>query len=105
MELVRYENEKLVVAEDFTKRYAEFQKQVAIMEMEVKKVKEAMKDAMEKYNITEPYEDDYIKITYRKGTTRTTVDSKRLKEELPDVYEEYSKTSDVSSSISIEAKC
>ena len=64
-----------------------------------------MKNAMEKYEITEPYEDDYIKVTYRKATKRTTVDSKRLKDELPDVYEEYSKTSDVASSVSVEIKC
>ena len=105
MDLVKYENNKLTVAEEFAKEYALFQKQVAVMDMKLKEVKEAMKNAMEKYNITEPYEDDYIKITYRKATTRTTVDSKRLKEELPDIYEEYSKVSDVSSSISVEAKC
>ena len=59
---------------------------------------------MEEYNRL-TYEDDFIKITYRKGTTRTSIDSARLKKELPDIYQEYSKTSNVSSSISVEAKC
>ena len=104
MELVKYENEKLVVDKDFTKEYAEFQKQVAKMDMKLKEVKEALKEAMEKHGLT-GYEDEYIKVSYRKATQRTTVDSKRLKEELPDVYLEYSKVSDVSSSVSIEAKC
>ena len=104
MELVKYENEKLIVSEEFTKKYAEFQKQVAIMDLEVKKVKEALKDAMEEYGLT-GYEDEYIKVSYRKASQRATVDSKRLKEELPDVYIEYSKISNVSSSVSIEAKC
>ena len=104
MELVRYENEKLIVAEDFTKEYAEFQRQVAKMDMKLKEVKEALKEAMEKHNLT-GYEDEYIKVSYRKASQRTTVDSKRLKEELPDVYTEYSKTSDVASSVSVEAKC
>jgi len=104
MELVKYENDKLVVEESFAKEYAEFQKQVAKMEMKLKEVKEAIKQVMEQNNLIEPYEDDFIKISYKKPTTRTTVDSKRLKEELPDVYNEYSKISNVSSSISIEAK-
>ena len=104
MELVKYENEKLVVAEEFTKEYAEFQKQVAKMDMKLKEVKEALKEAMEKHNLT-GYEDEHIKVTYRRATQRATVDSKRLKEELPDVYIEYSKVSDVASSVSIEAKC
>lgn len=103
MELVRYENEKLIVDEEFTKEYANFQKQVVKMELEVKKVKEALKNKMEEYGLT-GYEDEFIKVSYRKATQRATVDSKRLKEELPDVYIEYSKVSDVSSSVSIEAK-
>ena len=104
MELVKYENEQLVVAEEFTKKYAEFQRQVAEMELEVKKVKEALKEKLEEHGLT-GYEDEFIKVSYRKATQRVTVDSKRLKEELPDVYIEYSKVSDVSSSVSIEAKC
>lgn len=104
MELVKYENEKLVVAEEFTKEYAEFQKQVAKMDMKVKEIKEALKEAMEKHGLT-GYEDEFIKVSYRKASQRATVDSKRLKEELPDVYIEYSKISDVASSVSIEAKC
>lgn len=103
MELVRYENEKLIVAEEFTKEYAEFQKQVAKMDMKIKEIKEALKEAMEKHDLT-GYEDEFIKVSYRKPSQRVTVDSKRLKDELPDVYIEYSKVSDVASSVSIEAK-
>lgn len=104
MELVKFENEKLVVAEEFTKEYAEFQKLTAKMELEVKKVKEALKEKMEEHGLT-GYEDEFIKVSYRKASQRVTVDSKRLKDELPDVYIEYSKVSDVASSVSIEAKC
>ena len=51
------------------------------------------------------YEDDFVKATYKNASTRTTIDSKRLRKELPDVAEEYSKTSNVSSSVAIEVKC
>ena len=43
-------------------------------------------------------------MTYKKPSQRTTIDSKRLKEEAPDIFEAYSKTSDVKESISISIK-
>lgn len=104
MELVRYENEKLIVAEEFTKEYAEFQKQVAKMDLKVKEIKEALKEAMEKYGLT-GYEDDYIKVEYTKAYQKKQVDTTRFKKELPDVYDEYTKIVNNSSSITIKAKC
>ncbi len=103
-ELVEYKDGHILVAQDFTKAYAEFQKQALGMELKVKEVKEKLKTAMEEHNVLS-YEDDFIKVNYRKATTKKTIDSKKLKEELPDIYEEYSKTSNVSSSIQVEAKC
>lgn len=103
-ELVKIEDGKIIVAQEFTKAYAEFQKQSLEMDLKLKEVKEKLKLAMEENSVLS-YEDPYICVTYRKATTRTSVDSKKLKQELPDIYEEYSKTSNVSSSISVEAKC
>ena len=42
-----------------------------------------------------------LSATIKDGSTRTTIDSKRLKEECPDIYEAYSKTSEVKSSITL----
>ena len=103
-DLVKVENGKIVVAQEFTKKYVEFEKASLEMKLMIKKVQEDLKNNMEKYNVL-GFEDEFIKVTYRKPTTRTTIDSKRLKEELPDVAEEYSKTSNVSSSVAIEVKC
>lgn len=103
-ELVKVEDGKIIVSNQFTKEWAEFQKQALEMDLKAKEIKEALKNAMEKYNVTS-YEDDFIKAVYRKPSTRTTIDSKKLKEDMPDIYEEYSKTSNVSSSVSIEVKC
>lgn len=103
-ELVKVEDGKITVSSQFTKEWAEFQKQALEMDLKAKEIKEALKNAMEKYNVTS-YEDDFIKAIYRKASTRTTIDSKKLKEDMPDIYEEYSKTSNVSSSVSIEVKC
>lgn len=103
-ELVKVENGEILVAQDFTKAYAEFQKKALEMDLKIKEVKEKIKTAMEENNKSF-YEDDFIKISYRKATTRTSIDSKKLKEELPDIYEEYSKISNVASSVSVEVKC
>ena len=103
-DLVKVENGKIVVAQEFTKKYVEFQKKALEMKLMEKEVSEELKKAMEENGIL-GFEDDFIKVTYRKATTRTTIDSKRLKEEKPEIAEEYSKTSNVSSSVSIEVKC
>lgn len=103
-ELVKVEDGKIVVAQEFTKAYAEFQKQALEMDLKVKEVKEKLKQAMEDNGVLN-YEDDFIKVIYKKAYTKSSVDTKRLKEDLPDIYEEYSKTTNVSSSISVETKC
>ncbi len=103
-DLVKVENGKIVVAQEFTQKYAEFQRTVLDMDLKLKEVKEALKNAMEENGVLN-YEDDFIKATYKNASTRTTIDSKRLRKELPDVAEEYSKTSNVSSSVAIEVKC
>ena len=45
-----------------------------------------------------------IKATYREGSERVSVDSTRLKKELPDVYEKYTKTSKVKATVVITEK-
>ncbi len=103
-ELVKVEDGKILVSQEFTSEYAKFQSMVLDMDLKLKEVKEGLKKAMEEHNIL-TYEDDFIKAIYKKESTRTTIDSKRLKEELPDIAEEYSKTTPVSSSVSVEVKC
>lgn len=45
---------------------------------------------------------DKMSITYVAPTTRISIDSKKLKEECPELYEKYSKTSEVKDSIRIK---
>ena len=66
-------------------------------------IREQIKTSMEKRNIKK-YENDFIAITYIAPTTRTTVDSKKLKEKYIDIYNECSKINDVKSSIRISIK-
>lgn len=50
------------------------------------------------------FENDLIKITYIEPTTRETVDTKRLKEEQPEIAEKYTKVSKVKGSTRITVK-
>ena len=104
MELVKYneESKQLEISENVIAILKDYQKKKIEFEIKEKKFKEELLEAMEKYNITSwstPNND--IDIVYKKATKRTTIDSTRLKKELPDIAEEYSKTTDVKSSIAI----
>ena len=50
------------------------------------------------------FETPEIKFTYVAPTTRTSIDSTKLKKDLPDVAAKYSKTSKVSASVKITVK-
>jgi len=103
MELVTVENGQITVAEDVVNQIVTFQKEKLKIDLVEKELKEKLKEAMENNNVTK-LEFGELKVSYRNGSTRTTVDSKLLQTELPDIYEEYSKTSNVSSSISISVE-
>lgn len=50
------------------------------------------------------FENDILKVTYVAPTTKTTIDSKALKKDKPDVYKKYAKTSNVKASVRITVK-
>ncbi len=63
----------------------------------------ALMAAMEQ-NSVNSFENDLIKITYVAPTTRTAIDSTRLKKDLPEIAEKYTKTSNVKASLRITIK-
>lgn len=102
-ELVIYENGAIVVAQEICKKIAEFERQALNIELAKKDLKEKLKNCMEEHGISS-FENEYIKVLYKRPSERVTVDSKKLKEELPDIYEAYTKTSKVAGSITLEVK-
>lgn len=104
MDLVKVEKGQIVVAEELVSKIVSFQKEALKMKMIEDDLKSKIKTAMEENGIDKSFEIGELKVSYRKASTRTTIDSKKLKEDLPDIYEEYSKTSNVSSSISISVE-
>lgn len=99
--LMEVKNEELLLNEEFAENLKEFLKLQEKLELALKEVKQGALDYLEETGKTS-VEISGIKFEYRKGSTRTTLDSKKLKEEQPDIYEAYSKTTDVASTVVVK---
>lgn len=72
-------------------------------EEQAKELRAALMAAMEKAGVKK-FENERIAITYIAPSTRTNVDGTKLKKELPEIYEQYTKTSNVKASLKITLK-
>lgn len=99
-EIVRIENNEIIVATEVIEQIKEFQKAKAKMDMMEKELKASLKSAMEQKGIKK-FIINGLCANIKDATSRTAIDSKRLKEECPDIYREYSKTTQVASSITL----
>ena len=68
-----------------------------------KLMKKKLQEAMEQFGV-KSFENEYVKFVYVAPTTRTTLDSAKLKEDHPELVEQYLKTSNVSASVRITVK-
>lgn len=68
-----------------------------------KQLKQELVKAMERCDI-KSFENDNIKMVYVAPTTRSTIDSAKLKKDHPDIAEQYTKTSAVSASVRVTLK-
>ena len=91
---------ELAEVESLIKRIEE-QKKAA--EAQAVELRAALMAAMEQNGCTS-FENERIKITYVAPTTRTAIDGARLKKELPQIAEQYTKTSNVKASLRITLK-
>lgn len=73
------------------------------LEEQKKLMKQKLLQAMEEHGV-KSFENAKVKFMYVAPTTRTTIDSKKLKADHPDIVEAYSKTSNVSASVRITVK-
>lgn len=89
------------IPKDKQMQFCSLFKQMKAIEEKSKKIKEAILKEMEERGI-ESIEIDDVKITYKAPTTRVSVDTNKLKED--GLYQKYTKSSDVKSSILISIK-
>lgn len=85
------------------KQIAAISKQKKELEEQEKQVRTSLEAAMEQYGI-KSFDNDILKVVYVAPTTKTSVDSAKLKKEQPDIYAKYTKTSDVKASVRITVK-
>ena len=84
-------------------KIAELDIQKKQLEAQDKAVRQELQEAMDKYGIKK-FENDILKVTYVEPTMRETIDSKKLKADLPAVAAKYTKISLVKGSVRIEVK-
>ena len=99
-EMVVIRNNEIIVDAAVIEKIKDFKKAKAQIDLVEKELNKSLKEAMEKVGLKK-FIVNGLCATIKDGTTRTTIDSKRLKEEAPDIYEEYSKTTPVASSITL----
>ena len=100
-ELVKIENNQIIVATEVVEQFKNFKKIKDEMDLKEKEFKQQLKDAMSKIGIKSwSFCGIYVEIKHVSG--KITIDSKKLKEELPDIYQEYSKMSDPYDSINLK---
>lgn len=97
---VDYDLMQLQSLEEIIKKCDEEKKQA---EQKAKELKDAIIKAMEERQI-KSFENDGIKLTYVAPSTRTTLDSKLVKEKYPEIYDECTKTSQTTASLRITLK-
>jgi predicted phage-related endonuclease len=98
-ELTLFQSKAMAVMHEI----AELDRQKKQLEAKDKAVRQELQEAMDKYGIKK-FENDILKVTYVEPTTRTSIDSARLKKELPAIAEKYTKVSQVKGSVRIEVK-
>ena len=99
-EIVKVENNEIIVAQEMVNKIIEFNKVKKEMEYQEKLLKDGLMEAMNSVGLKK-FIINGLSAVIKDGTTRTTIDSKRLKEECPDIYEAYSKTSEVKPSLTL----
>lgn len=73
------------------------------LEEQEKLMRKKLLEAMETFGVKK-FENERIAFTYVAPTTRTSIDSTKLKKKYPDIAEECSKVSNVSASVKITVK-
>ena len=104
-----YRPRELIVAQELQLKLQQAEIELAKKELEMKEYEEAaenyreqLKEMMEKQNIlnwTSP--NGIVKISYVSPYTKSSVDSKKLQKEKPDIYNKYLKTTNVKGTVKV----
>ena len=97
------ENGEYGLVSDAINTIVEIEKQIKDLKSLQDSYKENLLKEMEENNVLK-IDTEELSISYVAPSTRETLDSKKLKEDLPDIYDLYVKFTDVKSSLRIKVK-
>ena len=103
MELIKIENEIAVLDIETSMKIAKLERTIKELKETEDELKLSILNEMESKNILKLETDDLM-INYIAASERETFDSKKLREEQPDLYDEYVKFSPVKASIRLKVK-
>ena len=104
-EMIKVENNEIVLAEEVVKELKKFQKMKLKMDLMQEQLKEEIKNAMEKYGKDKWISPDgTIVVNYIPETISKRLDQKRLKEEQEDIYNKYLKDTTTKSYVKLVVK-
>lgn len=103
MELIKLSGDTAILDGDTATKIAEFEKKVKDLKAKEDKLKKLILEEMETKGIIK-LNTDVLSITYVAPTERESLDTKALREALPNVYDEYINIKPVKSSIRIKLK-
>ena len=101
--MVKLENGEYGLVSDAINTIVEIEKQIKDLKALQESYKENLLKEMEENNVLK-VDTEELSISYVAPSTRETLDSKKLKEDLPDIYDLYVKFTDVKSSLRIKVK-
>ena len=92
---------KVAVSDEFAENFKRFTQLQEKMEASLATFRKYMTEFLETNNIKEKQENNGLKFQYTSASTRTSIDSSKLRKELPAVADLYSKTTNVSATSKI----
>ena len=101
--MIKLENGEYGLVSDAINTIVEIEKQIKDLKALQDSYKENLLKEMEENNVLK-VDTEKLLISYVEPSTRETLDSKKLKEDLPDIYDLYVKFTDVKSSLRIKVK-
>ena len=103
MELIKVENDLVLLDSEVSSRIADFERQMKIIKEQEDSLKQMILEEMESKGIVKIDTED-LTINYIAPTDRETFDSKSFKADHQDLYDEYIKMTPVKSSIRLKVK-
>ena len=103
MDLIKFENNVLVLDKETSQKIAEFEKAIKDMQEKEKALKEAILSEMEAKNIIK-IDTPELSITYVASTYREDLDKNKFKTDKPNLYDEYVKMTPVKACLKLKVK-